>query len=183
MNPDYYHCGCTNGIQASIHIESHGTKAGPRRPKACPEKTGLNLPPHCIRMSINEISDAILRGYSRLSPTPSRNIGRINPKALHQAHSIPGHPAQWHNRGRADRRAPPACSRARERVAAAGHPGPPGRHPQGCRAGRTRVARLRMDFHETLAGKIVSCCIEFAIIKIESSVSPPCALCLCGGSP
>ncbi len=30
---------------------------------------------------------------------------------------------------------PPACSRAHERAATSGLPGPPGRHPQGCRAG------------------------------------------------
>ena len=68
------------------------------------------------------------------SSTPSRNIGTINPKGIHQADGIPGRLAQWHNRGRYDRRAPArTCSRACERAAAAGLWARP---HGGCRAGR-----------------------------------------------
>ena len=75
-------------------------------------------------------------GGNRASHIPSGDMGTINPKGLHQARSIPrasyqvngilGHLLNGTTRAGADRRAPArACSRAHERAAAAGLPGPP----------------------------------------------------------
>jgi hypothetical protein len=64
---------------------------------------------------------------------PPRNIGTINPKGLHQVNGIPGHLGSMAQPGpgRPPRPRPPACSRARERATAAGHPD---RHFRGSQA-------------------------------------------------
>ena len=80
-------------------------------------------------------------------PTPSRNIGTINPKGLHQADGIPGHLGSMALTGAGPTAAPPPA-RAPAPVSgdgsSRGHPGPP---PGSCQAGRTsaRASSVKVE--------------------------------------
>jgi len=77
----------------------------------------------------------------------------INSKALHQANGIPAICSMVPGPGWSQR--PPACVLPRPWASGSfPAPGPPGRHPQDCHAGRASARRLRMDFHETLVKTI-----------------------------